>query len=526
MGLLSTEVEVTLQGVNISYYENLGYTIPRVMRWNKLTVPKGTTITVKVEDLPPVSSVHVEVECDCCKKKLSMSYARYNYTNHDGKCYCVKCANGVLHSGENNWNWKPELTDEDREHNRGSVEYVNFIKRVLCRDDYTCKCCGKKINHDAEVHHLDGYDWCIEKRTDDTNGITLCSRCHKAFHNKYGYGGNTKEQFDEWIGYAINNLKKYNGKLPTAKRIYCLEEDKIYNSSKELAELWGLKSITGIHNVCNHKQKSNTVRGKHLFWYDEYTKMDKKILNNYLEKTKNKCFRSVICLNTSEIFESIADAGRKNKYNATAPCIADCCAGRNKSSGRMPDGTAVQWMYYDEYCKLLENKKEIVLNYKEKGIEVICTTTGKIFKNIKLGAKEYNISPTSVSSACKGNFRFAGKLSDGTKLRWMYYADYCKALENQEFNTYDEYNNGKRVICTTTGEIFKCQKMGADKYGIKSPSGIHGVCIGRKKTCGKLPDGTKLKWMCYEDFLKLPQEEQNEILARNQESSNDGSFIM
>ena len=245
-------------------------------------------------------------------------------------------------------------------------------------------------------------------------------------------------------------LKKYNGKLPTTRKIYCLEENKIYNSSKEIAELWKLKSVNGIHNVCNHKQNNNTVRGKHLFWYDEYIHMDKNTLNNYLEKTKNKCFRSVICLNTSEIFESIADAGRKNKYNASSECIRDCCSGRNKSSGRMPDGTAVQWMYYDEYCKLLENKKEIVLNYKEKGIEVICTTTGKIFKNIKLGAKEYNISPTSVSSACKGNFRFAGKLSDGTKLKWMF----------------------------------------------------------------------------YEDFFKLSIEEQNEILSRNQESSNDGSFIM
>lgn len=45
------------------------------------------------------------------------------------------------------------------------------------------------------------------------------------------------------------------------------------------------------------------------------------------------------------------------------------------------------------------------------------------------------------------------------------------------------------------------------------------------KHCGKLPDGTPLKWMYYEDFLKLPQEEQNEILEKNKDSSNDGSFI-
>ena len=45
------------------------------------------------------------------------------------------------------------------------------------------------------------------------------------------------------------------------------------------------------------------------------------------------------------------------------------------------------------------------------------------------------------------------------------------------------------------------------------------------KHCGKLPDGTPLEWMYYEDFLKLPQEEQNEILEKNKDSSNDGSFI-
>lgn len=48
---------------------------------------------------------------------------------------------------------------------------------------------------------------------------------------------------------------------------------------------------------------------------------------------------------------------------------------------------------------------------------------------------------------------------------------------------------------------------------------------GNKKTAGKLPDGTPLQWTYYEDFLKLPIEEQNEILNRNKGSSNDGSFL-
>ncbi len=29
------------------------------------------------------------------------------------------------------------------------------------------------------------------------NGITLCEKCHDNFHLHYGYGDNTKEQFEE-----------------------------------------------------------------------------------------------------------------------------------------------------------------------------------------------------------------------------------------------------------------------------------------------------------------------------------------
>ena len=69
-------------------------------------------------------------------------------------------------------------------------------------------------------------------------------------------------------------------------------------------------------------------------------------------------------------------------------------------------------------------------------------------------------------------------------------------------------------------------KDGGEKYNIKNPSNISECCRGKKLSAGKLPDGTPLQWIFYDDFLKLPIEEQNKILSRNQESSNDGSFIM
>ena len=285
--LITEEIEVSLNNKTIKYYEDLGYEIPRYYNKanNRMMVKRGTKILVKVEDLPIGSETKVKVKCDKCGKEYKLSYSSYIKVVHDGKNYCKKCASKVLNSCENNHRWNANKTQEEREVGRKIPEYTEFIKKVLARDNYTCQCCEKEAHVDVEVHHLDGYDWCKEKRTDETNGITLCESCHKNFHMQYGYGNNTKEQFEEWIGKSVN-LVKYEGKLSTTRKIYCIEEGKIYNSAKELAREYNLKNISHIYDTCNHKiikrkcKSKNgvitinnitykTVKGKHIIWLSE-----------------------------------------------------------------------------------------------------------------------------------------------------------------------------------------------------------------------------------------------------------------
>lgn len=52
----------------------------------------------------------------------------------------------------------------------------------------------------------------------------------------------------------------------------------------------------------------------------------------------------------------------------------------------------------------------------------------------------------------------------------------------------------KSVICLTTGKIFSYAREGAEYYGIKNASLIGQCCKGKYKSCGKLSDGTPLKW--------------------------------
>lgn len=59
----------------------------------------------------------------------------------------------------------------------------------------------------------------------------------------------------------------------------------------------------------------------------------------------------------------------------------------------------------------------------------------------------------------------------------------------------------KSVICLTTEKIFFSANMGAKYYGCDNSSLIR-CCKGKGKHCGRLQDGTLLKWMYLSDFLE------------------------
>lgn len=113
---------------------------------------------------------------------------------------CQKCYFS-FNKGKNHHNWIHEKTDEERLIGRATPENWEFRKKVYERDGWTCQICHKKGGNLC-VHHLDGFNWCIEKRYDLNNGITLCdgqNGCHQNFHKEYGYGYNTKLQFNEFV---------------------------------------------------------------------------------------------------------------------------------------------------------------------------------------------------------------------------------------------------------------------------------------------------------------------------------------
>lgn len=105
-------------------------------------------------------------------------------------------------SGPNCHLWKKELTEEDRinRNRRRGVVYNRWKLRVKQRDKYECKICKTNVKgyRKANIHHLESFTENEKLRTKMSNGITLCPVCHKLFHDQYGRGKNTREQFVEF----------------------------------------------------------------------------------------------------------------------------------------------------------------------------------------------------------------------------------------------------------------------------------------------------------------------------------------
>jgi 5-methylcytosine-specific restriction endonuclease McrA len=361
--LLTKEVEVKIGhgGKTAKTYEDKGYVIPRKLIKKKYCIPKDATIKVKIEDLAINSSLKVEYECDKCHDIVAISYANFYRSQqlHDFNklTYCVHCTASVYNSGKNHYMYNENLSEEHRQDKRESTEYSEFHRLVLKRDNYTCQCCGYRNSHkrDMIVHHLYSYDTYKDLRTDVTNGITLCKNCHKNFHAKYGSGNNTKEQFEEWLPFALKNLE-YNETLIPTKVAYCIEDDEIIISVGNYCKIHHNIKPSYIYRCCNNYQTQ--VFGKHYRWYDDWINMTQQDKDKYFlwceKKSKTGTQgREVVNLDTKTVYYNLSTAIQYTHPNASCGTFSNRIKEHKLVFGE-------KWEYVDE-CNI------DISNYKRAG---------------------------------------------------------------------------------------------------------------------------------------------------------------
>ena len=142
-----------------------------------------------------------EIKCSTCGKPFYRAIGSIKERN-----FCSRECSDKGHMGELNYNYNHNLTDEEREDRRKFKGYTEFIKEALEKNNYTCFLSGQ-VGGNLNVHHLNGYHWDKEHRLDLNNVVVLTEEIHKLFHNIYGRGNNTKEQFEEFAkNYKNNNI--------------------------------------------------------------------------------------------------------------------------------------------------------------------------------------------------------------------------------------------------------------------------------------------------------------------------------
>lgn len=140
------------------------------------------------------SNITKDVREKIIKKMQTGDYKQKQRINKLGERNGMYRVLGVKHP-----NWNPNRTREQRILERKTFEYSQWRKNVFEKDCYTCQVCGDDSGGNLVAHHLESYDINVKYRYDIKNGVTLCEKCHKDFHGKYGYGNNTKKQFEEYL---------------------------------------------------------------------------------------------------------------------------------------------------------------------------------------------------------------------------------------------------------------------------------------------------------------------------------------
>jgi len=361
-------------------------------------------------------------------------------------------------------------------------------------------------------------------------------------NRKYGYNKNIGGGSGCGFQHTEESKNKNRiSKLEVSLPVICVNTNETFLSLKQAGKKYNIDRKT-ISLACKGEYRYaglNPITGEKMVWMylNDYTihKAEERMEDIEL----NVQFKKVVCLNNRKIFLSIGDANTYCGFRKDSGTIGKCCRGLQSTSGRFPDGTRLIWAYYEDYIhmtdidiqnKINSIKKMNIENYIKKEVKkkVICTTFNIVFNSIAGAGKFYHIDNAHIGNCCQGKQKYSGKLFDGTKLQWKYIEDLTpedikydienklKELYNQDY-TYDSKTIvycKEKYVCVTTNKKFNTIKEAGEYYKIISYRHINSCCNGTRIYCGKLEDGTPLKWKYSDEYIKQKELLHNENLGQ------------
>ena len=528
MGLLTKEVYINLCSINIKWYEDKGYIIPKYIdNQNREKVKNGTQLKVNVYDLPNTTHVLVNVECDCCEEKIiGMTWENYKkYIKEDGKYYCVKC----VRNGYKKWisfkewcykNLPKELADwilsrwdddlnVDIHGNKLTPNDITYASNGFDNKGYWFKCLDHP-EHGSEqkcissfTTRFKGFIGRIECNQCNTISITHPYLIKYLVNEKdavlYSHGSNKKipmRCIEHGCGYkkekSINSLLRQGFCCPNCEDGVSYPEKFTSSVLKQLNILFKMQLSKNMFDWCGNYRYDfyldnfyMIIETHGLQHYEEVMSNWGKSLSEIQENDQNK--------------EILAKNNNIKNY-----LVIDC---RKSEMEWIKNSIMNRDLNYPDQPCLAE-----LLNFKEDDIDWLkahewaCNSLVRVASDLWSSGVKNVIEISNILNINKGTV--VRYLKQGSKNNWCNY------------NPVEEVKHHRKVICLTTYDIFNSILEASNIYQVNKSS-ITQCCKQNVKTSGTLKTGEKLVWMYYDDYI-LQTEEQIKSTINN--SNNNKQF--
>ena len=508
MGLLTKEVWVGIGATNIKWYEDKGYEIPRYIdNRGRIKVKHGTSILVKVEDLQKTSKILVDVQCDECGEILKNInwYAYSKNIEKYNKYYCIKCVYNLF--GRNN---------AIKSHLEKGLSFYNWCYENLSKElaDWVLSRWDYELNIDKNGNVIDPKN--VNHGSDGVNG-----------KNKRGYWFKCLEHPEH--GSELKNICRFTyyfkGFMGSVECIQCnviaLTHPHLvkYFINKEDASKYSFGSNEKIMMRCPDCNSERllpicdlSVKGFSCKECSDGIPYSEKFTANFLKQLLNKDFTIQL---SKKYFKWCKDYKYDN-YIEKINCIIET-HGLQHYEDRITRWTFLEETEENDFNKEWLARKNNIKNYiildcRKSDMTWIKNSIMNSRLPILLGFVEKDIDwlkcheyacNSLVKKVCEtwnSGIRNVHKISEEVKLGSQTVIKYLKQVVVLGWCNYAP--DCIKIICLTTGEIFDSKKEASNKYNLKISNYIIGCCNCNLESAGKLPDGTKLKWMYYDEYIK------------------------